>query len=84
MRCLLLGVDRVHRDEEVLVIEDLVADFVEAKMTMRDELITHDMVYSAAGGVSFATTRTLHQLIALSEVIDVDSVFARQARRKAL
>ena len=74
----------MFRDEEVLVIEDLVADFVEVKIAQRDKLITHEMVYNAAGSGSFSVAKTLHQLIGLSEAIDVDSVFARQARRKAL
>ena len=67
------------------MIEDLVADFVEVKISVQDKLITHDMVYTTgATGKGFGVAKMLHQLIGLSEAIVVDSAFVRQVRRKAL
>eukprot|EP01043_Picozoa_sp_COSAG02_P014809 COSAG02_NODE_617_length_19476_cov_158.404913_2_plen_68_part_00 len=67
------------------MIEDLVADFVEVKISVQDQLITHDMVYTAgAAGKGFGVAKMLHRLIGLSEAMVADSTFVRQARRKTL
>jgi hypothetical protein len=73
-------------EDETVAIEDLVADYIEARMATQDHMITREMTSSSsvAGMPGFGAARRLQLLIGLSEAMDVDVAFARQARRKAL
>ena len=73
-------------EDETVAIEDLVADYIEARMATQDHIITREMTSSSsvAGMPGFGAARRLQLLIGLSEAMDVDVAFARQARRKAL
>ncbi len=64
------------KDDELWALEDLVADFVEVQVRMG--AVTKDILLSCE------PVAKLHNLVALSEKIQSDSAFARQAKRKAL
>ena len=63
-------------DDELFVLEDCIADFLEAKATFGLELVTAEVAsaHRAAGKV--------HKLVVLSEGVARDPTFARQLRRK--
>ena len=61
-------------DEEVFAVEDIIADFFEAKAAVA--VVTAELA-SANRAVG-----QLHKLIVLSEGVSKDGTFARQARRK--
>jgi hypothetical protein len=69
-------------DEELHVLEDLFADFVELQATVPDGLVlTKDAIYSAVGQ---NCAPTVHKLVLLSAKTAPDATFARQVRRKFL
>eukprot|EP01043_Picozoa_sp_COSAG02_P033922 COSAG02_NODE_2342_length_9101_cov_78.830038_3_plen_135_part_00 len=75
--------ERLHAQEllqqdEFFALEDLCADFLETQ-TAAGGLLTHEIVYSAP---AFADVAKLAKLIGVSEGIDSDTSFARQAKRK--
>jgi hypothetical protein len=65
---------RVTQDDEVHSIEELLADFLEAKALFG--------AVSAAVAGSVAAVGKLHKLVVLSEGILKDATFARLVRRK--
>ena len=64
---------QLFSEEERFVLEDQLADFLELKASRT--LITREMLHVPAVG-------TVSKLVALSEGMANDAVFARQARRK--
>ena len=68
---------RAH-PQELYVFEDLVADFVELKMSAAGQIVTEHMVFASPGGAA----GRLHRLVGLSSAMAGDAAFARQARRK--
>ena len=68
-------------DDELFVLEDLLADYVELKMSTPGQLITEQMLH-ASPWVTAASK--LHKLVGLSAAMVGDAAFARQARRKYL
>ena len=69
-------------DEEIFVLQDLVADFVELGMSMPGQVITEQMAHS--GVASYGVAGQLHKLAGLSAAMAGDAAFARQVRRKHL
>ena len=67
--------------QELFALEDLVADYVELKMSTPRQLITEQMLH-ASPWVTAASK--LHKLVGLSAAMAGDAAFARQARRKYL
>ena len=67
--------------QELFALEDLVADYVELKMSTPGQLITEQMLH-ASPWVTAASK--LHKLVGLSAAMAGDAAFARQARRKYL
>ena len=63
-------------DDELFVLEDCIADFLEAKATFGLELVTAEVAsaHRAVGKV--------HKLVVLSEGVPRDPMLARQLRRK--
>jgi hypothetical protein len=70
-------------DDELFVIEDIVADYVELTMSVTDRLITKDMIY-AMPNASMYIARQLDKLVGLSTAMTGEAAFARQLRRKFL
>ena len=69
-------------DDELFVLEDLLADFVELQAAVPEgEVLTKDAIYSAVGG-SCAPAVKLHKLVRLSNKMGSDAAFARQVKRK--
>ena len=66
------------RPQELHAFEDLVADFVELKMSAVGQIVTEHMVLASPGGAA----GRLHRLVGLSSAMAGDAAFARQARRK--
>ena len=62
-------------DEEMFALEDAVADFLEARSEA-------ELVGATMGVHSHPAVGKLHKLVALSESLQADGAFARQARRK--
>ena len=62
-------------DEELFAMEDCVADFLEARAAC--DVVTAEIVHANAEVMG-----KLHKLVALSEGLAHDSMFARQLRRK--
>ena len=62
-------------DEELFAVEDCIADFVEARAAY--DVVTAEIVHANA-----AVMGKLHKLVALSEGLAHDSMFARQLKRK--
>ena len=90
---LLARVSRLHAaellDSELVVVEDVVADFIELRATVPNRLVTHAMIYppptdsfAAVAKVKFASASTVHTLVELSEAMASDTSFARQVKRK--
>ena len=72
--------DAVHAaellsEEEMFALEDAVADFLEARAEA-------ELVGARMGVHSHPAVGKLHKLVALSESLQADGAFARQARRK--
>ena len=71
-------------DDELYVLEDLLADFVELQAAVPEgEVLTKDAIYSAVGH-SCAPAVKLHKIALLSDKMAPDAAFARQLRRKFL
>lgn len=69
-------------DEELHVLEDLFADFVELQAAVPDgQVLTKDTIYSAVG---HTCAPAVHKLVLLSAKTAPDATFARQVRRKFL
>lgn len=68
-------------DEELYALEDIVADYVELKVSMPGQIITEQMVIALP---HHSPASKLHKLIGLSAAMVGDHAFARQARRKYL
>ena len=64
-------------------MEDLVADYSELEISLGDQAITEQMIYSSPGD-TFEVASKLHKLIGISWKMRGDAAFARQLRRKAL
>ena len=90
MASLQARLERIHTakllaDEELYALEDLMADFVELKMTTPGRVVTEQMIIAFSGsdhGVSPASK--LLKLVGLSAAMESDAAFSRQARRKFL
>ena len=71
-------------DEELHVVEDLCADFVELQAAVPNGgVLTQNTIYSAVGH-SYAAAVKLHKLVRLSASMGSDGAFARQLKRKFL
>ena len=70
-------------DDELFVLEDIVADFVELEASTMPAMrpITLEAVHTSAGDACAPAAKLL-KLVALSERLATDAAFARQARRK--
>jgi hypothetical protein len=68
-------------DDELFVVEDIVADYVELTMSATDRLITKDMIYAMPNA---SVARQLDKLVGLSTAMVGEAAFARQLRRKFL
>jgi hypothetical protein len=90
MASLQARLERIHTakllaDEELYALEDLMADFVELKMTTPGRVVTEQMVIAFSGsdhGVSPASK--LLKLVGLSAAMESDAAFSRQVRRRFL
>ena len=73
-------------DDELFVLEDLLADFVELQAAVPEgEVLTKDAIYSARGPqYTCAPAVKLHKIALLSDKMAPDAAFARQLRRKFL
>ena len=67
-------------NEELYMMEDIVADWVALKASMAGQTITEAMIYGPLARYC-ATASNLHQLASLSASIVSDAAFARQIRR---
>ena len=78
-----LRVAELLSDEELFVLEDIVADFVELEASTMPAMrpITLEAVHTSAGDACAPAAKLL-KLVALSERLATDAAFARQARRK--
>jgi len=65
-------------DDELFVVEDIVADYVELTMSVADRVITRDTI------CAMPAASKLDKLVGLSAAMAGDAAFARQARRKFL
>ena len=71
-------------DEELHVVEDLCADFVELQAAVPNGgVLTQNTIYSAVGH-SYSAAVKLHKLVRLSASMGSDGAFARQLKRKFL
>ena len=71
-------------DEELHMVEDLCADFVELQAAVPNGgVLTQNTIYSAVGH-SYAAAVKLHKLVRLSASMGSDGAFARQLKRKFL
>ena len=68
-------------DDELFVLEDLLADYVELKMSTPGQLITEQMLHASPWDTAASK---LHKLVGLSSAMAPDAAFARQLRRKFL
>jgi hypothetical protein len=75
-RLVSLHAAKLLQDEELFVLEDLIADFVELGGTVTKEMLI------STGAPAFEAAAKLHKLVLLSEKMPGDAAFARQARRK--
>ena len=72
---------RMRAWQELFALEDLVADYIELKMSTPGQLITEQMLHASPWDTAASK---LHKLAGLSAAMSVDAAFARQARRKYL
>ena len=71
-------------DEELYMVEDLCADFVELQAEVPNGgVLTQSTIYSAVGD-SYTSAVKLHKLVRLSASMGSDSALARQLKRKFL
>ena len=71
-------------DEELHMVEDLCADFVELQAAVPNGgVLTQNTIYSAVGH-SYSAAIKLHKLVRLSASMGSDGAFARQLKRKFL
>ena len=71
-------------DEELHLVEDLCADFVELQAAVPNGgVLTQNTIYSAVGH-SYAAAVKLHKLVRQSASMGSDGAFARQLKRKFL
>ena len=67
--------------QELFGLEDLVADYLEVKLSTPGQSITEQMITSSPAD---APASKLHRLVGLSAAMAGDAAFARQTRRKYL
>jgi hypothetical protein len=77
-RLVALHAAKLCNDEQLYELEDLCADYVELKTAAPGGIVTHELAGMAQGGAAWRLVR----LARLSEAIEKDSTFARQAIRK--
>ena len=69
-------------DDELFVVEDLCADYMELQASVPNGgSLTQDMIYTAVGH-SHSAAAKLHKLVRLSDGMASDAAFARQLKRK--
>ena len=68
---------------ELHTLEDLVADWIELKTSLGQQVIITEQLLSAPGN-TFSVASRLHKIVCLSTAMEEDSTFARQVRRKFL
>lgn len=67
--------------QEVYAMEDILADYVDLKLSTPGQVITEHMITVLP---AHSPASKLHKLVGLSAVVVGDATFARQARRKYL
>ena len=70
-------------DEELFILEDTMADYVELKLET-PMTITREMLQSMKVGATLAPAKAVTKLAGLSSAIAEDSALARQLKRKCL
>ena len=75
-----LHLAKLLTDEELYMMEDIVADWVALKASMAEQTITGAMIYGPLARTC-VTASKMHKLASLSASIAGDAAFARQIRR---
>ena len=69
--------------QELFVLEDVIADYVELRTEMGGRVVTEQTMH-VAPTISFAQAAKVHKLLALARAMPSDAAFSRQVRKRML